>query len=191
MKKGVILSVLGAVLAFAGGFLGGFEYGRRNPTTKGGPPFILEDSAARQLLTESGSWYALREMSTNDMKLHSLALAKSRACSECRNTWEAWGSQDYYSVPLTATFSDKSGDEIYELVTGTAFHVNGRPTSYEPRMVIYYATRGGYAARVDENNQVWQRLGQNQWVLIDDDDQKFVARVREKVRQAVWNKNGA
>ncbi|MBI2100918.1 MAG: hypothetical protein HYT47_02780 [Candidatus Vogelbacteria bacterium] len=188
--RGTVLALFGAALVLVGGFWGGLEYGRQNKTapSSGRFSFTLDDAAARQLLSESGSWYALRELPTDEMKLHSLALAKSRSCPECSNTWEAWGSQDYYSVPVVSTFSDESGDEVYELVTGTAFHVNGRPTTYEPRMVIYYATRGGYAARIDENDQVWRRTGKNQWVLID--DQNFASLVRQKVKCAVWDRNG-
>ena len=140
MKKTTLLGVV-FVLQFAAVAWLGIEYGKKISPTQLPKPSLFAFDDNHQLLTESGSWYALREMLPANVRLHSLALAKSRACPECVGTWERWGSQDYYSVPVVAQFSNDAG--IYEVVVGTAFHMKDYATTYDPRFVIYYATKGG------------------------------------------------
>jgi len=183
MKKilsAVLLLGAGAAVFYAGMvFQGRIE---KNPQQAN----VTEDDAyaMHQLLAQSGAWYALREMTTTDMRFHSVATAMAKVQPDCPGVWERWGSQDFYLVPVVSEyFWNEAGDGSYRIVCGTAYHVRGRPTLYEPRMVIYYASKGGYAVRVDENDQVWRRTGSEQWVIAD--DKNLVQAIKEGARKVV------
>jgi len=104
-----------------------------------GVVFVLQFAAVAWLGIEYGKRISPTQLPKPS--LFALVLAKSRACPECAGAWERWGSQDYYSVPVMAQFSNDDG--IYEVVVGTAFHMKDYATTYDPRFVIYYATKGG------------------------------------------------